>query len=594
MKSNRGNRLAQVTSALFFLAAHAASAACTSFLPDPTGILSIPSRGVEHVVITSSSGQVLQSFDTPIARNADFSDPRDLVFAVLGGANGALAFQRCDGGFLSFSGGISPQNPTFTVTLSVDTAGGRITITEQGINSRPDSSCGPVCNSDDIRYVKTHKYEVATGRLTLFHRTQRTYKLTRADGTVVDSVATDEGTSTFTLSIPTVPPPVFPMTVASRIDAQRASATATFQPRPQDVGQTTRVFVFAVAPAPLVRGAATAKAAQLSWMASSPQAEAVGCVLAQLNASGQLQAVSASSLQAAITGVLSSQGQSVTILDNVATPNVAGATFYVGYGASGDAMLDTGVNRSAVTVPGNVVCQPAPPQTGWWWNPAEDGRGFSIEVRGSSIFLASFLYDVSGRSTWYVSTGPVSLDGSLYRGELLSAKGGQNLGGPYPGRPTLKSEGPITLALNSASQGTLVWPGGVVPIQRFNIVPNGLTGTNVPSTPESGWWWNEAESGRGFFLEWQSNTLDIAGYMYDEAGDPVWYLTVGTMATPGGDTFTGSWWSYGNGQTLTGAWRPNARLSTTVAPLSITFTGPDTALMTLPNGRSTALKRHRF
>jgi hypothetical protein len=81
--------------------------------------------------------------------------------------------------------------------------------------------------------------------------------------------------------------------------------------------------------------------------------------------------------------------------------------------------------------------------------------------------------------------------------------------------------------------------------------------------------------------------------MYDDAGNSVWYLTVGDQSADG-KSFTGNWWSYGNGQTLTGAWKPNARLSTTVAPLSITFSGPDTALMTLPNGRTTALTRHRF
>ena len=321
----------------------------------------------------------------------------------------------------------------------------------------------------------------------------------------------------------------------------------------------------------------------------------VPCVLAQLDATGQLQAVgSASDLQAAVTSVLSSQGQSVTLLNNVPTPNVAGATFFVGYGSSAASMIADGVNRSALTVPGTVTCKPEPPQTGWWWNPAEDGRGFSIEVHGNNLFFAAFLYDVSGRSTWYVASGPVSLDGTLFTNRLYGARGGQTLGGAYPGRPTLRDEGAITLAFNTASQGTLVWPGGTVPIQRFSIVPNGLESANPAGTPESGWWWNEAESGRGFFLEWQAGTLDIAGYMYDEAGESVWYLTVGTMTPGASNSFSGSWWSYGNGQTLAGAWRPNTRLSTTVAPLAITFSGPDTALMTLPNGRTTAIRRHRF
>ena len=42
------------------------------------------------------------------------------------------------------------------------------------------------------------------------------------------------------------------------------------------------------------------------------------------------------------------------------------------------------------------------------------------------------------------------------------------------------------------------------------------------------------------------------------------------------------------------SWKPNARTSDHVAPLTIQFTGTDTATMTLPNGRTTNLKRHRF
>jgi hypothetical protein len=575
----------------------AAFAACVSYLPEFPGILRVRSTGGADIRVTSPSGQQVDRFSSPYSFDAEFNDIRDAVVGAFGGIDGPRAFQKCDGVFPAFSAQFSPANTQFTVTVLVDTHDGKINITETGIGKLVpmDGNCGPVCNSDNVQYVKTHAYDIVSGRLDLHVRTDRVFKATLANGNVLDSVAFDEGRATYTLTAANVPPPVFPMTVTSSITAERASATAVFEPRPQDAGQNTRIFVFAVAPATVAKDAQLTKDAHFGWMATpTSKADPVPCVLAQLNANGQLQAVSASNLQAAITGVLTAQGQAVTILDNVATPNVAGATFYVGYGQSADAMLDSGVNRSAVTVPGSVVCQPAPPQTGWWWNPAEDGRGFSIEVRGSNIFVASFLYDVSGRSNWYVSTGPVSLDGSLYRGELLSASGGQALGGAYPGRPAIKAEGPFTLALNSSTQGTIVWPGGVVPVQRLPFVPNGLTGTNPPTTPENGWWWNEAESGRGFFLEWQNGSLDIAGYMYDEAGNPVWYLTVGTMTAPGGNRFEGSWWSFGNGQTLTGAWRPNTRLSTTVAPLTITFSGPDTALLTLPNGRNTTIKRHRF
>ena len=62
------------------------------------------------------------------------------------------------------------------------------------------------------------------------------------------------------------------------------------------------------------------------------------CVLAQLSASGQLVGVSASTLQAYVTGVLSSQGTAVTILNGVPTVNIGGATFFVGYGTTAQSM----------------------------------------------------------------------------------------------------------------------------------------------------------------------------------------------------------------------------------------------------------------
>jgi len=45
---------------------------------------------------------------------------------------------------------------------------------------------------------------------------------------------------------------------------------------------------------------------------------------------------------------------------------------------------------------------------------------------------------------------------------------------------------------------------------------------------------------------------------------------------------------------LTGPWQRNRQLSNDVAPLTIQFSGPDTALMTLPDGRTTSLTRQRF
>ena len=46
--------------------------------------------------------------------------------------------------------------------------------------------------------------------------------------------------------------------------------------------------------------------------------------------------------------------------------------------------------------------------------------------------------------------------------------------------------------------------------------------------------------------------------------------------------FTGNWWLYANGQSLTGPYRPATRINDNVAPVTIQFTSATTATMTLP------------
>jgi len=140
----------------------------------------------------------------------------------------------------------------------------------------------------------------------------------------------------------------------------------------------------------------------------------------------------------------------------------------------------------------------------------------------------------------------------------------------------------------------MIWPGGTVAIERFNIVPNGLALAPQANQPEAGWWWNPAESGRGFFLEWQGGQLFMAGYMYDDSGNPIWYLSSNTTPSTNLQSYTNTWWQYANGQTLTGPFKPATQVSNNVGPVSIQFTGTETAVMTLPGGRTTNIRRFRF
>ena len=401
---------------------------------------------------------------------------------------------------------------------------------------------------------------------------------------------------------------VFPMVVtgAASVATPIASVSVAIQYRPQDVGTSGSVYVFALAPTSIVKGAALKGGAGPDDPAShitlkstpsvGTKTGPLGCVLAQLNSAGQLTAVSASNLQAFLTGVLSAGGAAVNILNNISTATIQGSTFYVGVGTTGSNMISGGVHNNVVTVPGTQLCQPFAPQTGWWWDPTQRDRGYGIEVRGSNLFYTSFINNPSGAPSWMVASGPTALDGSLFQATLVSYANGQTLSGPFKAPTGPTSEGLITISTATATQGTMIWPSGTRSIERMSFAPNAVNALPQPNQPESGWWWNTTEPGRGYFIEWQKGFASVTGYMYDDAGKPVWYQAMASTTDP--RVVNGTWSIFGNGYPLTQAGstinRKMARLTDNFQPLSLRFSDATNGTLTLPGGRNIAITRLRF
>ncbi|MDQ6924284.1 MAG: hypothetical protein M3Z74_08920 [Pseudomonadota bacterium] len=78
------------------------------------------------------------------------------------------------------------------------------------------------------------------------------------------------------------------------------------------------------------------------------------------------------------------------------------------------------------------------------------------------------------------------------------------------------------------------------------------------ATPQSGWYYSEAESGRGFNIEIQGNTLFMAGFVYDATGIPIWFVSGGPMSAD--NTYSGAAYRTANGQPLGGAYRAQTNL----------------------------------
>ncbi len=255
----------------------------------------------------------------------------------------------------------------------------------------------------------------------------------------------------------------------------------------------------------------------------------------------------------------------------------------------GDPTLSTGIeSKQAMSL--------AVPQNGVWWNPTQSGRGYSLEVQGNQLVFTMYLYDDSGSATWNTGILNQQSDGS-YTGTLSRFAGGQSLNGSYVAPSGVSTIGTVSLSFTTTSAGTaLLTPstgGGPInlPLEKFSF----STATGAATTPifQSGVWWSASESGRGFYVESQGDQVSIGSYMYDTAGQPVWYTTLVSLQADGA-TASGPLLQFSNGQTLTGAYKSPGLANTVTGNIKFVANSSTSATLTLPNSATVALTRFQF
>lgn len=233
-------------------------------------------------------------------------------------------------------------------------------------------------------------------------------------------------------------------------------------------------------------------------------------------------------------------------------------------------------------------------QSGWWFVNGQGGRGYSIEIRGNRMFFAGYMYEADGSATWYTSIGTMASADS-YSGSLQRYQGGQSLTGAYTAAQSSGSVGTISLTFTSDTTATLVMAGQTLALVRYEFTTGGVAAGAAANQPETGWYWNTAEGGRGYFIEAQKDQIFLAAFMYRTDGQPTWYyFGSGTTATAGnGIQIQSPLSACTGGQTLTDATR-SPSCSALSQALTLQFTNPFTATMTLPNGRAVSLTRFTF
>ena len=267
------------------------------------------------------------------------------------------------------------------------------------------------------------------------------------------------------------------------------------------------------------------------------------------------------------------------------------ALLTAGCGGSAD---PTSPGNSSATTESKQAASLAVPQNGVWWNPTQSGRGYSLEAQGNQLVFTMYLYEDSGAATWNTGILNQQADGS-YAGSLSRFSGGQSLNGTYVAPSGASTVGTISLSFPTSTTGSAILTpsAGGAPInlslQKFIFA----SGNAITPIFQSGVWWSASESGRGYYVETQGDQVSIGSYMYDTAGQPVWYTTLVPLQ-PGGTTASGALLQFANGQTLTGAYKAPSLSNATTGNIRFTATSSTTANLTLPNGSVTALTRFQF
>ena len=108
------------------------------------------------------------------------------------------------------------------------------------------------------------------------------------------------------------------------------------------------------------------------------------------------------------------------------------------------------------------------PENGFYWNPAEPGPGYNIEIQDNFLALTVYTFAANGQATWFTSAGLMQ-GNSQYSGNLDAFTGGQCLGCNYtPTVPSLGAGGPVSINFTSETRGTMTLGGRTIPIERFD------------------------------------------------------------------------------------------------------------------------------
>ncbi len=108
---------------------------------------------------------------------------------------------------------------------------------------------------------------------------------------------------------------------------------------------------------------------------------------------------------------------------------------------------------------------------GWWYDPAYEGMGVFVEIKGGVLFTAWYNYRTDGTPRWWSSGGPFDLGTLTYQGSLEEWDGGQCPGAVKQNQeePVSQSIGTVSLDFLTEDEAYLTWGGEELHLKRFHF-----------------------------------------------------------------------------------------------------------------------------
>ncbi len=187
--------------------------------------------------------------------------------------------------------------------------------------------------------------------------------------------------------------------------------------------------------------------------------------------------------------------------------------------------------------------------TGWWYDSTQPGTGLAVAIQDNNkVFLAWFVYDAQGRTTWYASGGSMANE-NTYVGELRRWTGWAWGTEPYS-MPTSQVVGSVTLIFNKGSNDSISFTAtvnGTVVTNNYGAFMKDFAPGDKDSRNITGWWYDPNYNGMGFYLDARGGKMAMVWYNYRDDHSPRWWTSTGAFAD-GAATYSGALDGWMNGQ----------------------------------------------